>query len=338
MSNVYYKMENKIKNYSYQSVDDSILAPYYKKICNILINFIPSHYSPNVVTLLGLVGIFLSTLIVVFLKNIIGHFYTCIICSILLFYYQLMDTLDGMQGRRVNMYYNPTTELFDHGCDSITSACVLYNLLNLTNLLNNNFVISVIFVLLSFTNFFLPTWQHSNTGIMHFRKGIANPTESIFMIKILFILIGYSNDLFQNIYVILFGLFTLAYFTVVNLVECYRDTFDNNKKSYYNKYISLTPLFLTYIYALFLISFYNSEINYLNIVAPFLISILNLIWYEISDNNYDILSVIIIIIVNIFNFTLGNYFFVIYYILTFKKYSRVMCNILNMKHFYSVNI
>src|SRR5579883_1816717 len=122
-------MEQAILNYHYVSVDYSILAPYYRKICNYTINFIPLNISPNVLTLIGLFGIIASTFITIFLKDFFGLLITCIICSLLLFFYQIMDTLDGMQCKRVNMYYNPTAEIFDHGCDSITTCCVLYNLL-----------------------------------------------------------------------------------------------------------------------------------------------------------------------------------------------------------------
>lgn len=48
--------------------------------------------------------------------------------------YEFFDALDGQQGKRVGMYTNATTELFDHGCDSITtvlSAIIFMHALNL---------------------------------------------------------------------------------------------------------------------------------------------------------------------------------------------------------------
>lgn len=331
-------MELRIKNYYYQSIDDSILAPYYKKMCNIIINFVPANSSPNVLTLIGLFGVFLSTFVTIFLKDTFGLLYTCIICSSLLFFYQIMDTLDGMQGKRVNMYYNPTTELFDHGCDSITACCVLYNLLYLSNLIENHFIISMLITILSITNFYLPTWQHSNTGTMHFRSGMANPTESIFMIKIFYLIIGLFSDIITNIYPVIFVLVGLLYLTAKNYSQCYGDTFFDDRRTNYEKFISLAPLFLSYMYTFYLLIFYTNEINYINIISPFLIAILNLIWYEISGNDYNIFLILIVYAANIADFTFGIYFFVTLYLYTFYKYTRIMCDILGMEHFYSVNI
>ena len=38
-----------------------------------------------------------------------------------LFIYQCLDIMDGMQGRRINRD-GPLEELFDHGCDSLSTG------------------------------------------------------------------------------------------------------------------------------------------------------------------------------------------------------------------------
>lgn len=55
--------------------------------------------------------------------------WTCLLCAFGLFVYQSLDSIDGKQARRTNTS-SPLGELFDHGCDSIStvfvalSACV----------------------------------------------------------------------------------------------------------------------------------------------------------------------------------------------------------------------
>ena len=55
-----------------------------------------------------------------------------------LFIYQCLDIMDGMQGRRINRD-GPLEELFDHGCDSLsTGEEVNYN---------NNYILHLKFYL-----------------------------------------------------------------------------------------------------------------------------------------------------------------------------------------------
>ena len=55
--------------------------------------------------------------------------WSCFLCALGLFIYQSLDAIDGKQARRTNTS-TPLGELFDHGCDSIStifvalSACI----------------------------------------------------------------------------------------------------------------------------------------------------------------------------------------------------------------------
>lgn len=59
--------------------------------------------------------------------------WSCALCALGLFIYQSLDAIDGKQARRTNSS-NPLGELFDHGCDSIStvfvalSACIAVQL------------------------------------------------------------------------------------------------------------------------------------------------------------------------------------------------------------------
>jgi len=49
--------------------------------------------------------------------------WTCVLCALGLFIYQSLDSIDGKQARRTNTS-SPLGELFDHGCDSISTVFV----------------------------------------------------------------------------------------------------------------------------------------------------------------------------------------------------------------------
>lgn len=49
--------------------------------------------------------------------------WACALCALGLFIYQSLDSIDGKQARRTNSS-SPLGELFDHGCDSISTVFV----------------------------------------------------------------------------------------------------------------------------------------------------------------------------------------------------------------------
>lgn len=49
--------------------------------------------------------------------------WSCFLCALGLFIYQSLDAIDGKQARRTNSS-SPLGELFDHGCDSLSTVFV----------------------------------------------------------------------------------------------------------------------------------------------------------------------------------------------------------------------
>ena len=47
--------------------------------------------------------------------------FSCFLCGLGLFVYQTLDAIDGKQARRTNSS-SPLGELFDHGCDSLSTG------------------------------------------------------------------------------------------------------------------------------------------------------------------------------------------------------------------------
>ncbi|RZF32120.1 hypothetical protein LSTR_LSTR003983 [Laodelphax striatellus] len=120
--------------YSYESV--SLLDPLLQPWWNWLVSKIPIWLAPNLITVSGLIVNILTTLILAWFSPDAKEEaprWTFLVCAIGLFVYQSLDAIDGKQARRTGSS-SPLGELFDHGCDSIStvfvamSACIAVQL------------------------------------------------------------------------------------------------------------------------------------------------------------------------------------------------------------------
>jgi phosphatidylglycerophosphate synthase len=120
--------------YSCQSVSilDKLLQPYW----NWLTSKVPIWLAPNLITILGLIVNIVTALILIWYSPDAkkeAPRWACGLCGFGLFVYQSLDAIDGKQARRTGTA-NPLGELFDHGCDSIStvfvalSACIAVQL------------------------------------------------------------------------------------------------------------------------------------------------------------------------------------------------------------------
>ncbi|KAH8285006.1 hypothetical protein KR054_003835 [Drosophila jambulina] len=104
--------------------------------------------------------------------------WTCLLCALGLFIYQSLDSIDGKQARRTNTS-SPLGELFDHGCDSIStvfvalSACVSCQLGHYPNWLFFQCFCAIAL-------FYCAHWQTYVSGTMRF--GRIDVTEAQFSI------------------------------------------------------------------------------------------------------------------------------------------------------------
>ncbi|XP_063909530.1 cholinephosphotransferase 1-like isoform X4 [Zophobas morio] len=110
--------------YSCQSVSimDKLLQPYW----NWLTSKVPIWLAPNLITILGLVVNIVTALILIWYSPDAKQDaprWACGLCALGLFVYQSLDAIDGKQARRTGTA-NPLGELFDHGCDSISTVFV----------------------------------------------------------------------------------------------------------------------------------------------------------------------------------------------------------------------
>ncbi|XP_076175437.1 choline/ethanolaminephosphotransferase 1 bbc isoform X7 [Ptiloglossa arizonensis] len=115
-----------------KSLLDELLQPWW----NWLVSKVPLWLAPNLITVLGLTVNILTTLILVYYSpdaRTEAPRWACFLCALGLFIYQSLDAIDGKQARRTGTS-SPLGELFDHGCDSIStvfvalSACIAVQL------------------------------------------------------------------------------------------------------------------------------------------------------------------------------------------------------------------
>ncbi|XP_031825797.1 choline/ethanolaminephosphotransferase 1 bbc isoform X1 [Nomia melanderi] len=114
------------------SLLDGLLQPWW----DWLVSKVPLWLAPNLITILGLIVNILTTLILVYYSpdaKTEAPRWACFLCALGLFIYQSLDAIDGKQARRTGTS-TPLGELFDHGCDSIStvfvalSACIAVQL------------------------------------------------------------------------------------------------------------------------------------------------------------------------------------------------------------------
>jgi hypothetical protein len=99
-----------LRNYKYSGEDESFLAPFMYKLWSLFLILVPKRISPNCVTIFGLITVLIS-FVIIHINDNENSCFNCLIFGISLFIYQTADALDGMQGKRVHMYENPTTEV-----------------------------------------------------------------------------------------------------------------------------------------------------------------------------------------------------------------------------------
>ncbi|XP_049860507.1 choline/ethanolaminephosphotransferase 1 isoform X1 [Schistocerca gregaria] len=126
----------RLSDHKYSCSSASLLDPLLQPWWNWLVSKLPIWLAPNLITVSGLIVNILTTLILIYYSadaKTEAPRWACFICALGLFVYQSLDAIDGKQARRTNTS-SPLGELFDHGCDSIStvfvalSACIAVQL------------------------------------------------------------------------------------------------------------------------------------------------------------------------------------------------------------------
>eukprot|EP01080_Neovahlkampfia_damariscottae_P009983 gene9983-2302_t len=170
-----------VLTYKYTPCDDSLLSPYLEPFWNwFLETLVPTWMAPNVVTLIGFLAIILHYFLCVFYMPMLegpAPRWIFFVNGLGIFWYQTLDAVDGKQARRTKNG-SPLGELFDHGCDSLTSmfqtigvACCLQ--------LGGSIWTFLLFTSIQ-TIFYFSIWEQYYTGVLRFSK--VGPTEGILLV------------------------------------------------------------------------------------------------------------------------------------------------------------
>ncbi len=89
-------------------------------------------------------------------------------CALGFFIYQSLDAIDGKQARRTDTS-TPLGELFDHGCDAISTFLVVVSAVSAIGA--QEYPLTVLgFILLLLVLNFCYHWQTYVCGVLHFKK------------------------------------------------------------------------------------------------------------------------------------------------------------------------
>ncbi|XP_055856675.1 choline/ethanolaminephosphotransferase 1 isoform X4 [Episyrphus balteatus] len=161
----------KLSEHKYSCSSTSLLDPLLQPWWNWLVSKTPLWLAPNLITIIGLIINILTTLVLISYSpdgTSPPPRWTCLLCAFGLFVYQSLDSIDGKQARRTNTS-SPLGELFDHGCDSIStifvalSACISCQLGHFPNWLFFQCFCAI-------TLFYCAHWQTYVSGTLRFGK------------------------------------------------------------------------------------------------------------------------------------------------------------------------
>ncbi|XP_061076085.1 choline/ethanolaminephosphotransferase 1b isoform X1 [Conger conger] len=117
----------RLEEHRYSSCGRSLLEPVMQCYWEWLVGRVPTWIAPNLITIVGLVTNIFTTLVLVYYCPTATEqapLWAYLSCAVGLFIYQSLDAIDGKQARRTNSS-SPLGELFDHGCDSLSTVFVV---------------------------------------------------------------------------------------------------------------------------------------------------------------------------------------------------------------------
>lgn len=157
----------------------------------------PRWLAPNVITLLGIIAIYINILtILYYIPDLVGPGPSWIYYSFAfgLFFYQTMDNIDGKQARATGSS-SPLGELFDHGIDSLN--CCLGGLVQSACLGMGSTPGAAALTFITCIAMYLSTWETYHTHVLYL--GYLNgPTEGIIIAVLVMIISAVYGIEFWN--------------------------------------------------------------------------------------------------------------------------------------------
>uniref|UniRef100_L7M1A8 diacylglycerol cholinephosphotransferase n=1 Tax=Rhipicephalus pulchellus TaxID=72859 RepID=L7M1A8_RHIPC len=216
----------RLSEHKYSCSGSSFADPFMQPFWNWVTSKCPLWLAPNLMTLSGLfVNIATSLLLVWYSPTATQEVprWAFLLCALGLFVYQTLDACDGKQARRTGTN-SPLGELFDHGCDSISTVFVALAVCIAVKLGSYpGWMFFQCFV--AITLFYCAHWQTYVSGTLRFGKfDVTEAQFSVMMIHIISAIFG--SDIWATklpLFNVELRLLPVATALSVSIIMCYTD-------------------------------------------------------------------------------------------------------------------
>uniref|UniRef100_A0A224Z4R0 diacylglycerol cholinephosphotransferase n=1 Tax=Rhipicephalus zambeziensis TaxID=60191 RepID=A0A224Z4R0_9ACAR len=216
----------RLSEHKYSCSGSSFADPFMQPFWNWVTSKCPLWLAPNLMTLSGLfVNIATSLLLVWYSPTATQEVprWAFLLCALGLFVYQTLDACDGKQARRTGTN-TPLGELFDHGCDSISTVFVALAVCIAVKLGSYpGWMFFQCFV--AITLFYCAHWQTYVSGTLRFGKfDVTEAQFSVMMIHIISAIFG--SDIWATklpLFNVELRLLPVATALSVSIIMCYTD-------------------------------------------------------------------------------------------------------------------
>ncbi|EGD79179.1 hypothetical protein PTSG_09909 [Salpingoeca rosetta] len=184
---------DRLKKHQYKSKGQSILDPYMNVFWKWLVEQVPMWVAPNLLTWVGLMVNVITTALVVFYnpsmeEGVQVPSWVYVLCALGIFFYQSLDNIDGKQARRTGSA-TPLGELFDHGCDSVSTSVVVVGVL--TALQVGSSLLGFLTAAQAICLFYFAHWECYVKGRVHFNTvDVTEAQWTIIMVHLLTAIFG----------------------------------------------------------------------------------------------------------------------------------------------------
>lgn len=188
------KQLKRLKEHSYSSCGNTILDPYMQVWWEWVVQRLPYWLAPNCMTLAGLLIVIATAIIFIIYspdaKQDIPP-WLLVMGALSIFIYQTLDACDGKQARRTQTQ-SQLGELFDHGCDSLSTIFIAL-LVAVTLKLGSSPTTLFFQCVFAICLFYTAHWQTYVSGTLRFGKfDVTEIQFSIMFMLIITALMGSS--------------------------------------------------------------------------------------------------------------------------------------------------
>ncbi|XP_077560965.1 cholinephosphotransferase 1-like isoform X5 [Haemaphysalis longicornis] len=182
----------RLSEHKYSCSGASFMDPFMQPFWNWVTSKCPLWLAPNLMTLSGLFVNIVTSLILVYYSPTATQEvprWAFLLCALGLFVYQTLDACDGKQARRTGTS-SPLGELFDHGCDSISTVFVALAVCIAVKL--GSYPAWMFFqCFVAITLFYCAHWQTYVSGTLRFGKfDVTEAQFSVIMIHLISAIFG----------------------------------------------------------------------------------------------------------------------------------------------------